>query len=697
MGKFRIKTLALAAALLCTAAYASPSPQGATAVSSFRMGGETDDMVKWVESAFARGSIPPFSFILDEVPSSQFIRSWKWAREILPASGTDVYARRYSYTEPSGKMKAVADVHIYPEFRSVEWVVRLQNLSSDDSGRLTGVKVLDVASLWPASGNFNFHYAEGNRISKSDYAPRTRVLRTGETLSLSPASGRSSEEEFPFFNIESEASSRGMMISVGWTGTWSLELRKNSPASLSLSCGQKTFDAVLHPSEEIRTPSIAMLLWEGDRMKGHNAFRRFVLTHHSRKVDGKVDYPLCSGFNYRDPYPFSEYSAITANWAVAMIERYAQFSLLPDVFWLDAGWHTGADDYRNGKNWASTCGNWTVDGKRFPQGLKPVSDAAHRYGAKFMVWFEPERVVRGTQWAVEHPQWMLETDWPEGSEESTWLLFNLADDEACDWLCKYYGDLIEENGIDYYRQDCNVKPAKYWADADEPGRKGMTENKYVTNLYRFWDYLLERFPGMLIDNCASGGKRLDWESIGRSAPLWRSDYYHHNDPDGYQCHTYGLNYFLPVHGTGILLPDQYSFRSSLSSALIYNWKVTDKGNSYVEMQDRIREYREIKPYYYEDYYPLSGTGDLTGDDIWLAYQMHRPSDGTGIVLAFRRRNAAQSEYPVRLGGLEPDAEYELTDSDTLRKEIYSGSALMDALVLRLENPGSSLLIRYRKI
>ncbi len=63
---------------------------------------------------------------------------------------------------------------------------------------------------------------------------------------------------------------------------------------------------------------------------------------------------------------------------------------------------------------------------------------------------------------------MLDTEWPEGSEQSTWYLFDLGNDAACDWLCKYYGDLIEENGIDYYRQDFNMLPAGYWRDADEP-------------------------------------------------------------------------------------------------------------------------------------------------------------------------------------------------------------------------------------
>ena len=668
----------------------------ASAQVRLQMQGDKTDIARWIDSRFAKGQLPPFSFILDEKPSEEFLRSWRWSRTAPASTDKDVVLRTFTYTDPRSGLEVACDVKGYPEFRAVEWVLHFRNTSAENSGQLTRVKVADFDMVYPAAGALKIHYAEGNKISKADYAPRTAEFRTEQPLHIEPHGGRSSEEAFPFFNLESEASRQGVMVAVGWTGTWFADLEKRDPSRLTLAAGMLNTDLYLYPGEQIRTPSVALMFWSGDRMNGHNRFRRLVLAHHSRKVDGSPFYPLCSAFNYRDPQPCGEYSCLTADWAVAMVRRYSMFELTPDVFWLDAGWHTGAGDFRHGKSWANTTGNWTVDRERFPEGLKPVSDAVHETGAKFMVWFEPERVVKGTQWATEHKEWMLDTEWPEGSEQSTWYLFDLGNDEACDWLCKYYGDLIEENGIDYYRQDFNMLPAGYWRDADEPGRSGIKEIRHIENLYKFWDYLLERFPGLLIDNCASGGKRLDWESIGRSAPLWRSDYYHYDDPDGYQCHTYGLNFFLPIHGTGILLPDQYSFRSSLSSALQCNWKVTEPGVSVLDMQQRIREYRDIREYYYEDYYPLSGTGDLTGSDVWLAYQMHRPSDDSGIVVAFRRQNAPDTEYTVRLGGLTPDASYTLVDCDTQAETVRSGRELTEGLTLRLDNPKSSLLIKYRK-
>ena len=688
---YRRTIIALTSALLLALGLLPASAQV-----RLQMQGDKTDIARWIDSRFAKGQLPPFSFILDEKPSEEFLRSWRWSRTAPASTDKNVVLRTFTYTDPRSGLEVVCDVKGYPEFRAVEWVLHFHNTSAKNSGQLTRVKVADFDMVYPAAGALKIHYAEGNKISKADYAPRTAEFRTEQPLHIEPHGGRSSEEAFPFFNLESEASQQGVMVAVGWTGTWFADLEKRDPSRLTLAAGMLNTDLYLYPGEQIRTPSVALMFWSGDRMNGHNRFRRLVLAHHSRKVDGSPFYPLCSAFNYRDPQPCGEYSCLTADWAIAMVRRYSMFELTPDVFWLDAGWHTGAGDFRHGKSWANTTGNWTVDRERFPEGLKPVSDAVHEAGAKFMVWFEPERVVKGTQWATEHKEWMLDTEWPEGSEQSTWYLFDLGNDEACDWLCKYYGDLIEENGIDYYRQDFNMLPAGYWRDADEPGRSGIKEIRHIENLYKFWDYLLERFPGLLIDNCASGGKRLDWESIGRSAPLWRSDYYHYDDPDGYQCHTYGLNFVLPIHGTGILLPDQYSFRSSLSSALQCNWKVTEPGVSVLDMQQRIREYRDIREYYYEDYYPLSGTGDLTGSDVWLAYQMHRPSDDSGIVVAFRRQNAPDTEYTVRLGGLTPDASYTLVDCDTQAETVRSGRELTEGLTLRLDNPKSSLLIKYRK-
>ncbi len=646
----------------------------------------------WINNSFAKGKIPPFSFVYDSRSSNDFIQSWDHSFTRLASDEPNVIKYRIVYESKQCGLRVECDVDGYTDFDAAKWLLHFTNIGSGNSKSLKEVKAIDLDLKYAESGQFKLHFAEGNHISKADFHPRTRVMNIGENYQISPEGGRSSEESFPFFNIESPAN-QGVMFSIGWTGTWVVDFVKKDNKTFSVKSGMKRFDSYLKTGESIRTPSVSLLFWNGkDRMIGHNKFRRFVLAHQSRKINGKfAEYPLSSGFNYRDPAPCTEYSCLTADYAIAMIHRYTQFGLVPEVYWLDAGWNTGASNYENGQTWANTVGNWTVDEERFPQGLKPIADEVHKIGAKFMVWFEPERVIRGTQWAEEHPEWMLDIP---NSNKDTYLLFDLGNKEARIWMSEYIARMIRENGIDYYRQDFNMQPDIYWEANDEPGRVGIKEIRHIEGLYAFGDYLLETFPNLLIDNCASGGRRIDLETISRSAPLWRSDYYHYDDPDGYQGHTYGLNFFLPLHGTGILQTDKYSFRSSISSALIYNWKITDKNVSIIDMQNCLKEYAEVRPYFYEDYYPLSGIEDLTRDDIWLTYQMHRPSDNSGIVVAFRRYKSLDNSIVVHLSGLDPNKKYIIRNLDNDVRIVKTGKELADSFRLNIEQPRGSLLLHY---
>ena len=107
--------------------------------------------------------------------------------------------------------------------------------------------------------------------------------------------------------------------------------------------------------------------------------------------------------------------------------------------------------------------------------------------------------------------------------------------------------------------------------------------------------------------------------------MWRTDY-PYGEVTGYQSHTYGLNFFLPQHGTGMWETDDYSTRSSLGAAVVATWDLSTRKLKVADIQRAIANFKKYRPYYYEDYYPLTGIIDTQSDSIWLAYQMHRPSD-----------------------------------------------------------------------
>jgi alpha-galactosidase len=654
----------------------------------YKLTQKTVDITKWIDANFREGKNPPFSFIYGDKQSTEILREWDFSFGKIKDSEAGV-ACSYTWKDKQTGLKVVCDVKGYPEYNAVEWVLYFTNTSEKDSPVLKDVKVVDLDLQYPSAGAMTLHYADGTHVSKEDFHPRQEILESGETMSFSPQSGRSSDRAFPFFNIET-SSAQGVMVALGWSGTWFADFIKTGKKSVAITSGMKWLETFLHGEEAIRTPGICLLFWNGkDRMVGHNKFRRFVLEHQTHKVNGvPTRYPVSTSFNYGDPSPCNEYTCMTTDYALALINRYKRFKLVPEVFWLDAGWYVKANDVAHHKNWANTVGNWEVDLKRFPGGLKPIADAVHEAGAKFMVWFEPERVIKDSDWGIKLRKWMLDA---KGTDA---FLFDLGNKEARDWLCKFIGDMMEKNGIDYYRQDFNMNVDNFWRENDEPGRRGIHEIRHIEGLYAFWDYLLKRFPETIIDNCASGGRRIDFESIKRSAPLWRTDYCY-GEPVGYQCHTYGLNFFLPQTGTGVEKSDLFTFRSSLGSSVIYNWKITDGASSFTEMQRCQKEFNEVRPYFYEDYYPLTTFDDMTSDQIWLAYQLHRPSDSSGFIIAFRREASKDSSVTVKLSGLLPDKNYVIQNYDTKETFVKTAKELLTGLNLILNNPRSSLLLKYK--
>jgi alpha-galactosidase len=653
--------------------------------------GQVVNPQQWIQSQFAKGKVPPFSFKYGGIDSKEFITGWKYAVQKLPSNDPNIVKDVYSYQDKKSGLVVKCFVTSYKDFPAAEWILKFSNLSAINSPVIEQAEVINNRFGYDHKGTFILHHSLGSNAQRSDFQPVDEELQAGKSISMMPAGGRSSDNTaLPFFNIEAPGQ-EGMVVAVSWTGNWRANVQQVDEKSISLQAGLGKMHLVLFPGEEIRTPGICLLFWKDeDRMTGHNQFRQFILAHHFRKINGHfAEYPLSGSFDYGDPPPCNEYICLTEEFAIALVKRYQQFRITPEVFWLDAGWFTGCGWDKG--DWWQNVGNWTAEKDRFPNGLKPVSDAVHAAGSKFMLWFEPERVRKGTQFDKEHPEWLLKLPGDDNA------LFNLGNEDARLWLTDYMSNFIKKEGIDYYRQDFNFDPMPYWEKNDNPDRIGISEIRHIEGLYAYWDSLLVRFPNLLIDNCASGGRRLDLETTSRSAPLWRTDY-QYGEPNGYQCHTYGLNFYLPIHGTSVYKTDNYTFRSGLGATMVMNWEVTGRNSESIPaIQKCIADYKPLRPYFYGDYYPLTGTLNMTQDNVWLAYQLNRPDKEDGIVIAFRRQDCTVESIDVKLRGLDPASKYELLDVDSGKKIVKTGVEIMHSLVLMLSEKPGSLLIKYRKL
>ena len=602
----------------------------------------------------------------------------------------------------------------YPEFDAYEWVNYIENTADKASEIISELYDCDCelpiehedpkqkSSYMPDIKKATKIYAPTGSTcemyefySDPDHArnnKRINHLDPDKAITYKATGGRSSGgKNAPFFNVHKNG--KGYVFAIGWTGQWLADIKRTEDTVILRSKIEDTHFRML-PDEKFRTSSVVIMPYEGDFVSSQNKWRRLVKTHFS--LIGSKGRP-------------SEGGLCTSVWggmpSAATIERVKaikELGLPLDYIWMDAGWCGGntlpsANEFEG--DWAEHTGDWRISHNIHPEGLCDVSEEIHKSGMKFILWFEPERVRYQTPIVSEHPEYFLKT---EGSKNN--LLLNLGNEKAWEYCVKTVGDIIAKLGIDLYRQDFNFEPLQYWRENDTEDRQGISEIKHINGMYRFWDALLERFPNLCIDNCASGGRRIDIETLRRSIPMWRSDYQcpANFDAEASQCHAIGFNTWMPYSGIGTgRLYDEYRVRSSYAASLTSGYFYTES-EPYAETPEKVAflrkyfsEYLRVRPYFSEDFYPLTEYSDKL--DIWCAWQLDRPEQGDGIVQVFRRENSPYPTAIFPLCALDKDADYRFEDADGGEFTVSGRELTENGLCLTIDEKRKAKLYFYKKI
>ncbi len=563
----------------------------------------------------------------------------------------------------------------YRDFPTVEWTVFFKNTGASETPILSEVQALDAAWVRGGGGEFLLHHWVGSPCRADDFAPLETVLPPKATKRISAAGGRPSNSDLPYFNLA--WGDEGVILAVGWPGQWAAQFVRDGESGLRVVAGQELTRFRLRPGEAVRTPLMAVQFWKGDWIRAQNIWRRWMLAHNVPRPGGRlpgVQMAACSS------HQFGEMIHANTENQKLFVDRYLEERLPLDYWWMDAGW------YRCDGSWPKT-GTWEVDTNRFPGGLRVISDHARAKGVRTIVWFEPERVHRGTWLADSRPQWVL------GGGAGG--LLNLGHLEARQWLTEHIDSLITSQGVDLYRQDFNIDPLEFWRNNDPEDRQGITENHHVTGYLAYWDELRRRHPEMLIDSCASGGRRNDLETMRRAVPLLRSDYI--MEPVGNQGHTYGLSFWLPFQGTGSGSGaiSAYALRSTMPAHFTACFDVRRKDLDYDLIRRVLGQWRQYGPCYFGDYYPL--TAYSLDPALWMAWQFDLPEKGEGVVQAFRRGESVYESARLKLRGLEASARYRFTDLDTGETETIVGREAVEKglRVVVADRPGAAV-VTYRK-
>ncbi len=662
---------------------------------------ETSDARRWVATNFQGGSDVKtgtsfFSFNYDGTSSEQWIGSWGCARESRPLDEKRT-EHTITYSDPKTGLVVRCVGIEYRDFPAVEWVLYFQNTGDKDTPILKDIQALDTRFARAAAGDFLVHHIRGSDASPGDYAPISDTVTAKADLILqshgwptsfgSAPSGSPSVEAVPMFNAE--WGSQGVIAALGWTGPWIAAFHREGEGALRIQARMDGVNLLLHPGEQIRSQQVLLLFWRGERNHAHNVWRRLLLAHYSPQPGGKPFTGLLCDLSWG--------KWMNGNLTIEEIRWWGDHDLPMECLWMDAGWTDMT------KGWEAHQSQHTPRKDLFPQGLRPVSDAARARDMKFLLWMVPGSVHPEVGIGKEHPEWLGK---PFSIPEYGKMIFHgldHGDPKVNAFMIDYYSKVIADHGVDVLRHD----GLHLWPADTAPDRLGISQIRYVEGFYAFWDGLLKNAPNLLIDNCGCGGRKLDLEMIRRSVVFWRSDCQARttSDPDINLLFNQGLSPWIPLFGGVVHMdkPSAYSFRSAYCPVMSLAWpeiSIDNLKRRWMHMdidllRRLLREYLSVRPYLFGDYYPLLPY--TAAADSWAAWQWDRPDLGEGMVQAFRRAKSPTESMTFKLQGLVPDAVYTLANLDDNRVQEMSGKKLMqDGFAITLKGQPGSSVITYRR-
>ena len=620
-----------------------------------------------------------FSFKYDGIDSKEYLYT------LQETSEGNTLCREYLFEDA---LKVTNTSRKIAGFDAYEWVNRFENVSDEKTRVISELWDVDITVPWTheeprratpwqpdRSKHTIIHSTRGSTSGPSDFSDAEKIIFPTQSATYSCVGGRSSDGTAPYFNVHNQG--RGIIIALGWTGQWRAYFELGTD-SLTIRAKIEDTEFYVEPGESFRTLSATVLVYEGSVADGQNLWRRLMMKEYSKTLTRVGNLPVCANF----------WGGLES---ADIIERVNAFKAaeIPFTFsWIDAGWG-GAEtlptfDEFTG-DWYSRVGDWRVSPIVHPGGMVDVSKAIHDAGYKFILWFESERARDNTPIVSEHPEYFL-------SDGGVNRLLDLGNPEAYSYIKNAIFGIIGKLGVDCYRQDFNFQPLQFWRSKDTEGRRGITEIKHINALYRFFDEMLETFPTLIIDNCASGGRRLDLEMMKRSFPLWRSDAQcpANPTPETTQLNTVNFSNWLPYTGSGCgRVYDTYLCRSSYSAGMGSNFGFSkhdvfnDDPAKLEWLRDRISELLRIRRFFEGDMYMLTPP---TYDAVsWCATEWLIPETDEGMIQIFKREFSPYNVASLELKGIDRDATYVFEDIDGGSFEIDGAELCDEGLSLAIED------------
>lgn len=212
-----------------------------------------------------------------------------------------------------------------------------------------------------------------------------------------------------------------------------------------------------------------------------------------------------------------------------------------ELFVLDDGWFGERNSDKAG------LGDYDVNPKKLPHGIKGLAERIHKMGLKFGLWFEPEMVNEDSKLYRAHPDWAIKNPNRPAVSGRNQLVLDLCREEVQDYIVKHVSHVLDEANVDYVKWDMNRHIAEGWSETLCDRGQGEFYHRYMLGLYRVLARIFRPRPHILLESCSSGGNRFDLGMLCYSPQIWASD---DTDPVERLKIQTGLSYFYPPSTMG---------------------------------------------------------------------------------------------------------------------------------------------------
>jgi alpha-galactosidase len=315
-----------------------------------------------------------------------------------------------------------------------------------------------------------------------------------------------------------------------------------SSSGTSIGAGELLLpgEVVLGPGETYAAPSVAAT-WSGAGIDG-------VSDRLHRWLRARPQHPSSPR-----PLTLNVWEAVYFDHSLPKLIELADLaaSIGVERYVLDDGWFLGRRDDSAG------LGDWVVDPVVWPNGLHPLVDHVTGLGMQFGLWFEGEMVNPDSELYREHPEWIFHVGDRVPPESRNQQVLDLGHAGAYEHVLGQVDAILSEYDISYIKWDHN----RVLVEPGHLGRAGV--RRQTEAIYRLFDELKARHPGLEIESCSSGGGRVDLGMVQHADRFWTSDMTDPIERQGIQRWT-GVAIPPEMLGTHVASPESHQTHRTTS-------------------------------------------------------------------------------------------------------------------------------------